>query len=138
MSCLISTSGLTQENELYLPEPIVLEHNNTKYVGFDNDGYSIILKLYGTYRLRLENQLILNETIVLYQEEIYLLEQRILLKQEMLDAMTKDRSLYYSIAQENLKQMDKNERKNKIRTTLLASGGVLFGLGCGILIGFLI
>jgi len=137
-SLLISTSGSTQENNLFLPEPELIQHNGKKYVGFDAEGYSVILKLYGTYQLQIENRFILDETIVLYQEKIELTEERNKLKEEMINFLTSDRNLYYSLIQDCNKEIKKIENKNKIKIIVSTVSGVLLGVGTGILIGVFI
>ena len=145
MSCCLSTKALTQELEketisssLVLPKPEILKVNNVKMLAFTPEGYSIILQMYTAYQLYIDAKMEYEEINYHFETELELCSERLELKEEAILVIAEDREFVYKTADKAMKNFEKQQKRNKIRTILFASGGVFAGIGIGILVGFFI
>lgn len=139
ISFLASTRGLTQENlpsNLVLDEPQIVVINKVEHVAFDANNYETILKLYTFYQEYVTKQILFDEMVVTYEEEIDILNDKLRLKKLEVQTIDEDRKSAYNKLDSLLEAIEKEERKNKIKIGLWTGGGLIVGTGIGILIGF--
>lgn len=143
---MISTEGLTQEKKveningqliplnLELPIPEVIENR----VVFEPEAYSIMLQIYEVYNNYLFTKKRYEEIIDQYDRELVIYQDRLEIKNETLKILTLEKEQTYKLLNSQIGILEKNKRKNKIRTVIIAASSGVVGISIGILFGILV
>lgn len=128
--------------DLDIPKELVLKKGDIVkpdvLFAYDRGQFELALDVFANYHALAEAHIFLLEDLEAADEKNLLFSYGLVKCTDTLDKVEKDRQFIYSLRAKEAKDNATRIRKEKAKTFLLVSSGVVVGIGLGIGIGFLI
>lgn len=131
----MSQPNLEVDLNLSLPQEIKHEVDGQLLYSFTPDNFRLVLKIYTSYTYLSKENVSLHKDIEQLEKDIELLHGAVLSCSYTLKEVNRDREFIYKLRESDIKKMEADAKKNKLKIILWSGGSAIVAAAIGIIVG---